>query len=212
MTARRIGHNRRALHVVAVLLLTVVTVLASGCQSQGSDPASPTDTANTAAARGGAEQLPGPVPDGVRYRSVSRAAPHAPTFRATLLDGTPLRVQKLWAQRPVVLVFFSSWCARCAALQPRYNAVLGDFGDRIAVLGIAGSDSRKGVTRYLKEHRVDYAVALDDGRIWRSYAVREPPAVVLVGKGGHLLRGWPGGVRPKRLRQAIRHLIVSPDK
>jgi cytochrome c biogenesis protein CcmG/thiol:disulfide interchange protein DsbE len=55
---------------------------------------------------------------------------------------------------------------------------------------------------------VGYAVGIDESlQIWRRYAVREPPAVVLVGRGGRLLRGWPGVVDTRRLESELAGLV-----
>jgi hypothetical protein len=44
-------------------------------------------------------------------------------------------------------------------------------------------------------------------RIRRAVAAREPPAVVLIGRGGRLLRGWPGMVDTRRLESELEGLV-----
>jgi hypothetical protein len=44
-----------------------------------------------------------------------------------------------------------------------------------------------------------------------QYGVDEPPLVVLVSRGGRLLRGWPGGISGNDLREQIEELVVVPD-
>jgi hypothetical protein len=55
---------------------------------------------------------------------------------------------------------------------------------------------------------VTYPVGID-GRLetWRRYAVPNPPAVILVGPGAKLLRGWPGGVETDALDAELQRLV-----
>jgi len=76
---------------------------------------------------------------------------------------------------------------------------------------VAGVDTAADVQGYLQEHDVGYAVGIDDaGRIWNAYAVREPPVVAVVGRGGRLIRGSPGGVDAPTLRAVLDELVTLP--
>ncbi|MEK8106305.1 TlpA disulfide reductase family protein [Micromonospora sp. M12] len=122
----------------------------------------------------------------------------------------PFVAAELWEQRPVVLTFFSSWCTTCAGRQAALSELARSYRDRVVFVGVAGADQADEVQEYLRAHRVEYPVVLDDQQtIWRSYAVREPPAVVLVAKGGALLRGWPGGLDAPTLDRQLRELVLA---
>ena len=62
----------------------------------------------------------------------------------------------------------------------------------------------------------DYADELDLGdplgtagdKVWLDYAAREPPVVVLLGPGGTVLRGWPGGVEAAVLDRELEKLTA----
>jgi thiol-disulfide isomerase/thioredoxin len=174
-------------------------LLGSGCGG-GSD-----ETA------GGAADLPGAVPEGVVYAKPPKDALAAPPFSAQLLDGTSVSAADLWADRPLVLVFTASWCGRCAVLHRDTAAVVDEYGDAVTLLGIVTEDDA--------EPAVDYADKLDLGRpiaaasesVWLDYAAREPPVVVLISRGGKVLRGWPGGVPREVLdRQLSRVVLRGP--
>lgn len=155
-------------------------VLLAGCGGGGD-----------AGPRGGAAGLPGPLPKGAVIAPEDSSAPRAGDFGVTLLDGTKVRASQLWATRPVVVDFLASWCDRCAARQAMLNTLAHRYKGLVAFLGVAGHDRAPDLRRYLASHRVPYAAGLDTtGSIWRSYAVDEPPVLVVVGKGGRLLRGW----------------------
>ena len=63
---------------------------------------------------------------------------------------------------------------------------------------------------YADELRLGHAVAVAPEDVWLSYAAREPPVVVLVGPGGTVLRGWPGGVEASLLDQQLDQLSADP--
>ncbi|GIJ44174.1 hypothetical protein Val02_10600 [Virgisporangium aliadipatigenens] len=134
----------------------------------------------------------------------------APAVLLPLTDGSVLNVADLWAQRPVVLVFFSSWCTQCAARQDALSELARGYADRVLFVGVAAEDKDTDLQDYLRAHRVDYPVAVDRTRaVWESYAVREPPAIALVAPGGALLRGFTGGLDAPALDARLRELILA---
>nr|MDT0660518.1 TlpA disulfide reductase family protein [Micromonospora sp. DSM 115978] len=186
----------------AVLLALVVAVPVAGC-TEDPPPAPPV--------AGGAAALPGPAPTDLALRPAPSDSPPAPAIDGTLTDGTPLAVADLWADRPVVLTFFSSWCTTCAQRQDALSELARAHSDRVAFVGVVGEDTAEEVQDYLRTHRVGYPILVDaDQRIWRSYAVREPPAVVLVARGGALLRGFPGGIDADTLADLLGELVLGP--
>ena len=116
----------------------------------------------------------------------------------------------LWADRPVVLVFFSSWCTTCASRQDALSELARSYRDRVLFVGVVSEDKADDLQDYLRTHRVEHPVLLDEEQtVWRSYAVREPPAIAVVAKGGALLRGWPGGLDATALDQQLRGLVLA---
>ncbi|BCB77757.1 TlpA disulfide reductase family protein [Phytohabitans flavus] len=183
---------------IAAVLLAVVIALGA-C----SDPEPP-------APAGGATALPGPVPTGLALRPVPPDTPGAPVFTGALTDGTNLAVADLWAERPVVLLFFSSWCTTCAERQDALSELARGYRDRVVFVGVVTEDEPAELDAYLRTHKAEFPVVVDaDGTISRSYAVREPGAVAVVAKGGALLRGWPGGLNASTLDQRIRELLLG---
>jgi len=182
---------------VAVLLAVVLGLAACGAEPEP-PPA------------GGAATLPGPVPAGLALRPVPPGTPSAPVFSGTLTDGTGLAAADLWAERPVVLLFFTSWCTTCAERQDALSELARGLRDRVVFVGVVTDDEPAELDTYLRAHRAGFPVVVDaDGTISRSYAVREPGAVVLVAKGGALLRGWPGGLDASTLDIRIRELLLG---
>jgi peroxiredoxin len=177
------------------LLAAFAALLLAGCG--GADR--PTD--------GGKDTLPGALPKGVTFAAADLGAA-APPFALTLLDGTRVDSARLWRQRPVVLFFFASWCSRCADQQRKLQALVERYRDVVTFVGLGGQDKAPAVRSWLAKHDVTYPVGIDDGlAIWKPYAVRTPPAVILIGPGGKLLRGWTGGVETDVLGDELDRLV-----
>ena len=182
----------------AILLLSLVLAACTGDPSGGDQ-------------RGGAAALPGPVPSGVTFLQAGDAPP-APEFSLTLMDGTQVTGSELWADRPVLLFFFASWCGVCAEQQSMVTSIAERYGDAIAVIGVGGEDEADAVAEYLDEHQVLYPVGIDeDLDVWRLYAAEEPPVLVVISKGGRVVRGWPGGTTRGVIDEALAEVVQLPS-
>jgi peroxiredoxin len=154
--------------------------------------------------------LVGCTAEALEPRAAPASAVTAPDFELRLLDGSTVTASRIWADRPTVLVFLASWCTTCADRERALAKLVGDYQHGVAFLGIAAADDAGALRTYVDEHGVEYEVGLDDDQtVWRKYAVREPPAVVLVAKGGKVVKGWPGGLEPSRLDAEIRRWLVA---
>jgi peroxiredoxin len=183
----------RRLPAVSRLLLLVGILVLAGC---GGDEAP----------AGGAADLPGPVPAGVRFAEPPATALPAPDFSAELVDGTPVRGSELWDDRPYLMVFTASFCDRCRDIH-RATARAVDAQDGAAgLLGVVGDDDAGGA-EYAEELDLGYPVAAASERDWRSFAAREPGLVVLVAIGGDVVRGWPSPPSEAALADALDDLI-----
>lgn len=181
-------------------MAVVAAVLAlAGCSGSDDDPASVSF------------DLPGDVPSDVAYIDPPPTAPPAPSFELELLDGSTLDLAEQWADRPVVLVFFESFCELCAQQQAEITELSQEYRDAILFVGVGSESSADDAAAYLREHDISYPVGLDpDSEIFRRYGVDEPPLVALVARGGQLIRGWPGGVDD--LGTQLNEFVVEPSE
>ena len=189
---------RRPRVACALVLALAVLLPVAGCA--GKDSGGEVD--------GGASDLPGAPPGGVAFRDPPADAPAAPEISAELVDGTPVTASDLWEDRPVVLVFTASWCNRCADVHRRAAEVFDDH-EGIALLGVVPRDDAEAAREYAEELELGFPIAVADERVWLNYAVREPPAVVLVAPQGKVLRGWPGGVETPVLARSLDELVEN---
>ena len=108
-----------------------------------------------------------------------------------------------------MLVFTASWCGRCAELHREAASAVGEHGDAIALLGIVAEDDAGPALDYAEKLDLGHPIAVAPERIWLNYAAREPPVVVLISRGGKVLRGWPGGVARAVLARQLGSLVAQ---
>ena len=178
------------------LFLLLASLLVAACGGGNGDVA------------GGADDLPQSVPMAITFAEPPPGAPAAPDFTAELLDGTPVTASDLWRVRPLVLVFTASYCDRCAELHRAAAEAVDEHDDAIGLLGIVGEDDVEGGRDYAEELDLGHPVAIANERVWLDYAAREPGLVVLVSRGGKVLRGWPGGASTEQLRSRLEELVA----
>lgn len=147
------------------------------------------------------------MPENVVYADAPAGAPPAPGFSAELLDGTSITAADLWTERPLVLVFTASWCERCAEHHGEVASAVDEHGDAIALLGMVAEDDAEAALDYAEELDLGHPIAVAPERVWLNYAAREPPVVVLISRGGKVLRGWPGGVAREVLARQLGSLV-----
>ena len=179
-----------------LLLMTLVLALAA-CGGGDDEPV-----------LGGASAVPGPLPSGVAFAEPPAGGVPAPELTAELLDGSELMASDLWADRPVVVLFTASWCEACKEQHRQIAEVVAEH-EGVALLAVVPADDADAARDYAVELEVDHPVAVAGERIWLDWAAREPPLVVLVGPGGSVLRGWPGGVERAVLGEQLDELSAE---
>jgi len=107
-----------------VSAIGVAVTVMSGCGQRTRDAASPVASSATGACRTSAVSSPRDV---------------APAFRVVSADGRVFDSASL-VGKPVVLVFFTSWCPVCDRELPKVQAALQAAGDDVVALGVSLDD------------------------------------------------------------------------
>ena len=105
------------------------------------------------------------------------------------LDGRPVALNQFLGKKPVLLVFWATWCPECKAAIPEINAMAtGPLSAKLQVLGIDFRESREKVSAAVKARDIRYPVLLDKkGQVARAYGVVGIPTYVLIGRDGKIL-------------------------
>ena len=107
-------------------------------------------------------------------------------FTLPSLDGEAVSLRDFRGRKPVLLVFWASWCPECMAAIPEIKALHdGPAGGRLQILALDFRESREKVAAVVKSHGIRYPVLLDErGTVARDFGIVGIPTYIVVGKDG----------------------------
>lgn len=98
------------------------------------------------------------------------------------LDGTPVSLTALSAERPLLVYFWASWCGVCRFTTPDVARLAGE-GEQVITVALRSGDSQQ-VARWLEKKKVAFITIGDaDGRLSRNWQVSVTPTIVVLHKG-----------------------------
>jgi len=119
----------------------------------------------------------------------------APDFILKDIEGRDVRLSQ-YRGKVVLLEFWATWCPPCKATIPELVAVQNKFRDRgFALLGVSVDedlDLAKKLSKFSKEHRINYSVLLGNEKVHRAYHVGSIPASFLIDKEGRIINAYTG--------------------
>ena len=137
----------------------------------------------------------------------------APEFRATTLEGKPLRLGD-FAGRYVLLDFWATWCGPCIGEIPQLQGIHNAFGsdERFAILSLSVDEKIDEPRNFQEKRKLPWLQAFLGGGIHGSipgkFGVDAIPAFVLIGPEGKIIdRGMRGADIEKAVAKA---LVVTP--
>lgn len=111
---------------------------------------------------------------------------HPVDFTLQGLDGQPVSLSQFRGKKPVLLVFWATWCPECEAASPAINALHGGpDGEKMQILALDYREKRERVAAAVKSRDIRYTVLLDErGQVARAFGVVGIPTYVLIGRDG----------------------------
>jgi|GEM_PF-7005836 len=107
-------------------------------------------------------------------------------FAVTTLGETPvdLNSRELYGEKPVVLVFWASWCGPCLKEIPQLNVMSEKYGDKVQFVGISIDTAATPaalemlVLRTALTRKIGYPIALDTDRtLEKRFEIRGIPYI-----------------------------------
>jgi len=110
----------------------------------------------------------------------------APNPQLKDLDGREISLDSFKGQKPVVLLFWTTWCPYCRkalkTLNDRYPELLKAD---VEVIAVNVGEPASVLERFLEKNKLDYKVVSDKNSLTaRSFGILGIPAFVFLGKDG----------------------------
>jgi peroxiredoxin len=110
----------------------------------------------------------------------------APAFQATTIDGQKISLDNPQSEKPLFLVFWTTWCPLCEASIPRLKEIYSKYSPKdMAFLAInpGVNDSLRKTELYVEKYHIPYPVVYDEGGvISKSFGINGVPTVIIVDK------------------------------
>jgi len=112
----------------------------------------------------------------------------APDFRLKDLKGQDVSLSSV-RDRPVLLVFGTTWCPYCREEIPRIKEIYRQGREKkLEVLNIYINETEAKVAAFAAKYELPYPVLLDrDGQVAERYQVRGVPTFVLLDRQGKIV-------------------------
>jgi thiol-disulfide isomerase/thioredoxin len=106
-------------------------------------------------------------------------------FTATTVDGRAFDGRSL-AGRPAALWFWAPWCPTCLQQAPGVREAVEQYGDRVAVVGVAGLDKTAAMPEFIRLAKVESITNLADesGDVWKRFGITSQSVFVLIDATG----------------------------
>jgi len=111
-----------------------------------------------------------------------------PEFRLESANGETVSLSQYAGRKPVLLVFWATWCPYCNAAVPEINDLQSRLSNRLQILAIDFKENREKVAAFMKAKGVAYPVLFDsNGSVARQYRVVGIPTFVLLDRKGKIV-------------------------
>ncbi len=120
-------------------------------------------------------------------RSVPMHGAETMDFTLESVGGERVSLRDAAGGKPVLLVFWATWCPHCNGAVPEINRIQARLSNRLRILAIDYMEPRRKVKAFVESKNVTYPVLLDsDGRVARKYRVLGIPTYILIDRNGRV--------------------------
>jgi len=109
-------------------------------------------------------------------------------FKGIDLNGQPYDLQQSIGQKPVMLIFWASWCPTCRTEVPKVNQLAEKFRSRgmeFVAVNVGFNDSVERANAFIEKTGMTYPAFFDgSGTVAEKYRLQGVPTVIVADKHG----------------------------
>ncbi len=112
-----------------------------------------------------------------------------------------------------ILDFWTYCCINCIHVIPTLKRIEEKFPESVVVVGVhspkfPGEKNTKNLEQAIHRYQIEHPIVQDvDFTIWKNYAIRAWPTLVLIGPDGYILEQYEGEPNPDKLINTIAKLV-----
>ena len=104
----------------------------------------------------------------------------APDWTLATPDGETVTLSDVSEKRPVVLLFWATWCPYCKALMPHLQSIDLEYGDRIEILAIHFRDDKGDPVGFVRDAGYDFTLLTDGNDVAKLNGIWGTPGVLVI--------------------------------
>jgi peroxiredoxin len=126
--------------------------------------------------------------------AASSGKPEWVDFTLPEAGGGQVSLSRFIGKKPVLLIFWATWCPHCNESVPAINTMHSEppTRDTLAIFALDYRESRERVKAFIASKKVAFRVLLDEsGSVARKYGVVGIPTYILIDRDGKVVfRGY----------------------
>jgi peroxiredoxin len=134
----------------------------------------------------------------------------APDFMLNDLNGKAFTLSELRDKKPVLLIFWATWCPACRQAMPYFSNLHAQYTPRgleIISINIASNDPLPRVRSFQEINTLPYRILYDEKTdVSRLYAVFGIPTTMLIDRDGIIQ--YRGNALPANINQILNKLLA----
>lgn len=124
---------------------------------------------------------------------IEKSNSQAPDFSLQDVEGNQITLSSYQGQKPVMLVFWATWCSFCAQELEDLKEFTERHKEDVQVIAVPSGEVKRTVEEYIAEKDINFLMLLDETKqVWNEYGVRGTPSHFLINKEGKIFVKKPG--------------------
>lgn len=113
----------------------------------------------------------------------------APGFMTQNIYGDIYSLDDFIGDKPLLLIFWSTWCGTCLQELPDLKKITEIYGDKVNIVTINSFESGGAIRDYIEKKDVNFLMLTDGGkRVWNKYLNRGTPTHYMISRSGKIIK------------------------